>query len=66
MTNMGYCRFRNTENDLDDCIYALQEADLPQSEEECRAALRMQIKAKLFIELMEEHHEDIAAVTQQD
>ena len=66
MTNMGYCRFRNTENDLDDCIYALQEADLPQSKEECQAALRMQVKAKLFIELMEEHHEDIAAVTQQD
>ena len=66
MTNMGYCRFRNTENDLDDCIYALQEADLPQSKEECQAALRMQVKAKLFIELMEEHHEDIAVVTQQD
>lgn len=66
MTNMSYCRFRNTEDDLDDCIGALQEADLPQSKEECQAALRMQVKAKLFIELMEEHHADIAAVTQQD
>ena len=56
MTNMSYCRFRNTEDDLDDCISALQEVDLPQSKEECRAALRMQAKAELFVELVGEHH----------
>ena len=66
MTNMSYCRFRNTEDDLDDCICALQEVDLPQSKEECRAALRMQAKAELFIELMEEHQAEIAAKAQQE
>jgi ribosome assembly protein YihI (activator of Der GTPase) len=27
MANMSYCRFRNTENDLDDCLYALENGD---------------------------------------
>ena len=66
MSNMSYCRFRNTEDDLDDCISALQEVDLPQSKEECQAALRMQAKAELFIELMGEHHAEIAAKAQQE
>ena len=66
MSNMSYCRFRNTEDDLDDCICALQEVDLPQSKEECQAALRMQAKAELFIELMEEHQAEIAAKAQQE
>ena len=66
MSNMPYCRFRNTEDDLDDCISALQEVDLPQSKEECRAALRMQAKAELFVELMGEHRAEIAAIAQQE
>lgn len=66
MSNMSYCRFRNTEGDLDDCICALQEVDLPQSKEECRAALRMQAKAEIFVELMREHHAEITAKAQQE
>lgn len=66
MSNMSYCRFRNTEDDLDDCICALQEVDLPQSKEECRAALRMQAKAEIFVELMREHHAEITARAQQE
>ena len=66
MSNMSYCRFRNTEDDLDDCICALQEVDLPQSKEECRAALRMQAKAEIFVELMQEHHAEITARAQQE
>lgn len=27
MSNMSYCRFENTCNDLQDCLYAMQEAD---------------------------------------
>ena len=27
MSNMSYCRFENTSNDLQDCLYAMQEAD---------------------------------------
>ena len=66
MTNMSYCRFRNTEDDLDDCISALQEVDLPQSKEECRAALRMQAQAELFVELMGKHHAEIAERASQE
>ena len=66
MSNMSYCCFRNTEDDLDDCICALQEVDLPQSKEECRAALRMQAKAEIFVELMREHHAEITARAQQE
>ena len=66
MSNMSYCRFRNTEADLDDCILALQEVNFPQSQDECRAALRMQAKAEIFVELMREHHAEITAKAQQD
>lgn len=66
MSNMSYCRFRNTEDDLDDCICALQEVDLPQAKEECRAALRMQAKAEIFVELVREHHAEITARAQQE
>lgn len=26
--NMSYCRFRNTYNDLSDCVYALEDIDI--------------------------------------
>lgn len=66
MTSMSYCLFRNTEADLDDCILALQEVDLPQTQDECQAALRMQAKAEIFVELMREHHAEITAKAQQE
>lgn len=40
MANMSYCRFRNTESDLSDCLYALEEGDTL-SVEEAGAGSRM-------------------------
>lgn len=40
MPNMSYCRFRNTHEDLADCLDALEQGqDL--SVEECQAAVQM-------------------------
>ncbi|MCK9432539.1 MAG: hypothetical protein M0R00_06245 [Candidatus Omnitrophica bacterium] len=39
MSNMGYCRFQNTFNDLRDCEEHFDDQDL--SEEEHRARIRM-------------------------
>lgn len=36
MSNMSYCRFRNTRNDLNDCLEALRNGE-ELSEEEARA-----------------------------
>jgi len=40
MTNMSYCRFRNTLNDLEDCMEYINEKC--ENEEEERARERMQ------------------------
>lgn len=66
MPSMGYCLFRNTEANLDDCILSLQEVNFPKTQDECQAALQIQAKAELFIELMEQYHDDIMEVAQQD
>ena len=34
MSNMSYCRFQNTERDLDDCKRALENGDFPEKESE--------------------------------
>ena len=39
MSNMSYCRFRNTLTDLRDCILNIEDHDL--SEEEAQARYRM-------------------------
>ena len=44
MANMSYCRFRNTANDLDDCLDALANMEDFRKElppEELRAALNL-------------------------
>ena len=55
MANMSYCRFRNTEMDLRDCFYALQEAesleDLDLSDEEMRALKRMMNMVEDMVEI---------------
>ena len=61
MANMSYCRFRNTRNDLADCVYALEdltngEGDL--SLEEKQAALAMYDLCKEFMVYYEELVED--------
>ena len=40
MANMSYCRFRNTEGDLDDCLEAL-DCNEELSDEEFKACKRM-------------------------
>ena len=40
MGNMSYCKFRNTESDMDDCISHLRD-EKSMSKEEKRAAQRM-------------------------
>ena len=38
MANMSYCRFENTVNDMQDCIYAIEEGDTSElSNSEVRA-----------------------------
>ena len=38
MPNMSYCRFENTVNDMQDCIYAIEEGDTSElSNSEVRA-----------------------------
>lgn len=40
MANMSYCKFRNTKNDLEDCLDAIEQGDTL-SEEEADAGVRM-------------------------
>ena len=54
MSNMSYCRFRNTLNDLEDCVYALEDIDLEDlSQEELWAAKRMRHLCEEYIELFD-------------
>jgi len=39
MGNMGYCRFRNTLDDLRDCYEHMDDADLDPFEKQAQAAL---------------------------
>ena len=50
MSNMSYCRFRNTEIDLIDCLEALEESDVQSWEE--YAAMKCMFRA--FLEFCEE------------
>lgn len=49
MGNMSYCRFRNTEEDLEDCLDALSNREIS-SEEEKRSARRMLRKIINFLD----------------
>lgn len=54
MSNMSYCRFRNTLNDLEDCVYALEDINLEDlSQEELWAAKRMRHLCEEYIELFD-------------
>ena len=39
MGNMGYCRFENTLDDLEDCYENMDSSDLSESEDRCRKRL---------------------------
>ena len=50
MGNMGYCRFRNTLQDLRDCYEYMDDEDLSESERYARESL-----IKLAVTIAEEH-----------
>lgn len=54
MANMSYCRFQNTSGDLQDCLYAMEEAcnmeELDLSPDEKYAFARMYRLCQQFIE----------------
>ena len=51
MSNLSYCRFRNTVRDLDDCVSTLEccDGDLPLSDEEERAYHEMYKLCEIFL-----------------
>jgi len=53
MSNMGYCRFQNTINDLEDCYDHFGDEDI--SKEEFRAKQRM---FRICKDIVEEYSED--------
>jgi len=54
MSNMSYCRFENTSDDLFDCLNAMQDAStleiMDLSEEETRSMNRMRRLCERFLE----------------
>ena len=56
MSNMSYCRFENTLNDMVDCLRALEEEgmDTLESRSELEAAEDLMLTAKKFIKVYEE------------
>ena len=55
MSNMSYCRFRNTVNDLADCKSALDDESFDElDEDEQQAARRMYKLCKNFIKTYED------------
>lgn len=62
MSNMSYCRFHNTNLDLQDCNYALEEAlnenqGMALSDMELRAARQMYEQCQAYMELYEQVEE---------
>lgn len=52
--NMSYCRFRNTYNDLSDCVYALEDIDIKDlSQEELWAMKKMRSLCEEYINLFD-------------
>lgn len=47
MSNMSYCKFQNTLNDLKDCLESLEEGKI-ESQEEKVAAYEMMVKMTIF------------------
>ncbi len=57
MSNMSYCRFRNTIHDLNDCAEALID-DEPLSEEESKAAGQLIKTCRQIVEWADENQQD--------
>ena len=54
MANMSYCRFENTSKDLQDCVYAMDDAiiiaDMDLSKTEMRSMQRMRELCQEFLD----------------
>lgn len=64
MANMGYCRFRNTESDLLNCVQALQCGDLETHDSdgitaEMKAAQRMKKLCERYIAEFDNHYNHV-------
>lgn len=57
MANMSYCRFENTANDVQDCVRALQDGDLPLSRYERGSAKRLRRLALEYLDLYDTYAE---------
>ena len=57
MSNMSYCRFRNTLTDLRDCILNIEDHEL--SEEEAQARYRMVKEMAATVERYDLDHEGV-------
>jgi hypothetical protein len=53
MSNMSYCRFRNTLQDFEDCFDFLRNGDEKLSYEELRAAISLIRRAEDLVEMFE-------------
>ncbi len=60
MSNMSYCRFQNTYQDLRDCVNEMEDAynleDMELSEDEARAQKQMYQLCERFIESFDRLH----------
>lgn len=62
MSNMSYCRFSNTSNDLRDCVDAMEEAyDLPELDLSRTELNAMKYMRQLCEKFIEEHDRLLAA-----
>jgi len=51
MSNMSYCRFENTLQDLRDCVWALEDGELESGGSEMKAAIEMLEACKEYVDL---------------
>lgn len=63
MSNMSYCRFRNTEMDLQDCYDTMSEGEEPESKEEKDAKKRL---INLCVDIAIEHGYTIGRSVEED
>lgn len=62
MSNMSYCRFENTSNDLRDCVDAMEEAyDLPEMDLSTSELRSMKYMRELCERFLEEHDRLLAS-----
>lgn len=59
MGNMSYCRFENTHNDFEECLYAIEVNGIEDlSDSELIYARRLVELASVYVDVMEEYEEE--------